>query len=166
MLASGILFVGIAVVAACSLRAVDERAFVPGPELNVLRQVPFLRLLPRHGLERLSRHAVLLTVPAGAEVIRQGDPGDSFYVIVAGEASVTAAGVQVATPGPGDYFGEIALLRNVSRTATVSAVTELELVALERLDFLAAVTGSTASAEHLDDEINRRLAEHPGAGEQ
>jgi len=99
-------------------------------------------------------------------VIRQGDPGDSFYVIVAGEASVTAAGVQVATPGPGDYFGEIALLRNMSRTATVSAVTELELLALERRDFLAAVTGSTASAEHLDDEINRRLAEHPGTGEQ
>jgi len=58
MLASGILFVGIAVVAARSLRAVDERAFVPGPELNVLRQVPFLRLLPRHALERLSWHAV------------------------------------------------------------------------------------------------------------
>jgi len=58
MLASGILFVGIAVVAARSLRTVDERAFVPGPELNVLRQVPFLRLLPRHALERLSWHAV------------------------------------------------------------------------------------------------------------
>lgn len=162
LLASGILFVGIGAVAARSLRVVDERAYVPGPELDVLRRVPFLRLLPRHVLEGLSRHAVRVTFPAGAVVIRQGDPGDSFYVVVAGEAAVIAAGVQVATPGPGDYFGEIALLHNVPRTATVAAVSELELLALERRHFLAAVTGSAAGAEQLAEVVDRRLGAHPG----
>jgi CRP-like cAMP-binding protein len=68
----------------------------------------------------------------------------------------------VATLGAGDYFGEIALLRHVPRTATVTAGTDLHLLALEREEFLAAVTGSTVASEAADREASRRLTEHPG----
>ena len=80
-------------------------------------------------------------VPAGAAVVRQGEPGDRFYVVVDGEVDVaTTAGQPAPRSARAAYFGEIALLRDVPRTATVKARAETELLALDRDDFLA-VTG-------------------------
>ena len=70
---------------------------------------------------------------------RAGDVGDRFYIVCRGELEVVAPGVQ-ATAGDGDYFGEIALIRDVPRTATITALADSQLYAMDRNDFLAAVT--------------------------
>ena len=93
--------------------------------------------------------------------MRQGDPGDRFYVIASGEVEVSVDGRPQATQGPGEHFGEIALLRDVPRTATVTARTDAELYALERDDFLAAVTGHSASAEAAEAVVGARLGVSP-----
>jgi CRP-like cAMP-binding protein len=94
-------------------------------------------------------------------VVREGETGDRFYVIDDGEAAVTAGGEERRRLGPGEFFGEIALLRDVPRTASVVAVSDLELHALERADFLAAVSGHDPSASEAERVVGIRLA---GAG--
>lgn len=91
--------------------------------------------------------------------MRQGEAGDRFYVVEEGEAEVSRDGRSVATLGPGDFFGEIALLRDVPRTVTVAARTALRLHALERGDFLEAVTGHPRSAEAAEAAARWRMAD-------
>lgn len=122
-----------------SLRALDPVG-APAPEaVHVLRGVPFLGLLPAPALERLAARAVRVAVPAGETVVRQGEPGDRFYVIERGRAVVAVDGRE-RTLEPGDWFGEIALLHDVPRTATVAAASDLAVLALERDDFRGAVS--------------------------
>jgi MFS family permease len=157
--AVGVLFGLIAVVGFPSLLALDRRAVVPDEErLELVRAIPMFAPLAQHRLEPLVLAFVPLRVRAGEVVIREGDVGDRFYVITSGEAIVSARGRDVARLGRGDHFGEIALLRDVPRTATVRAVTEVELLTLHRTGFLAAVAGSRAAAEAADAEVARRLA--------
>jgi CRP-like cAMP-binding protein len=94
----------------------------------------------------------------GTEIVRQGDHGDRFYVIDSGEVDVSVNGEDAGTMGAGDHFGEIALLRDVPRTATVTAKSEVSLHALERDEFLSAVTGHPASAEAADAVVASRLS--------
>ena len=89
--------------------------------------------------ERLAAHLLPVSVGVGEVVIRAGEAGDRFYIVADGELGIDAGGP--ARPPPGDSFGEIALLRDVPRTATVTATTDSQLYALEREAFLAAVTG-------------------------
>jgi CRP-like cAMP-binding protein len=90
-------------------------------------------------------------------VIRQDDPGDHFYVIESGGFAVTVDGEPSGELGPGDFFGEIALLRDVPRTASVTAVTDGKLQALGRHEFLDAVTGHPPSARAADAVVGARL---------
>src|SRR6185436_55771 len=87
-----------------------------------------------------------LRVRGSTVVIREGDPGDRFYVIDAGQVQVSIGGIAVRTMGPGTSFGEIALLNNVPRTATVTADGPLTLLALDREEFLAAVLGTVGTS--------------------
>ena len=96
-------------------------------------------------------------MPAGEVVFDQGDVGDRYYVIEAGEADVVGDGVVVATLGPGEGFGEIALLRRTRRTATVRARTDLRLQALRSERFLPVVTGYTPSAREAGVVVDRML---------
>jgi CRP-like cAMP-binding protein len=109
---------------------------------------------------RLERLATALSeVHAGANsvVFEQGDHGNLFYVLADGTAAVEIDGAQARVLEAGDFFGEIALLRDVPRTATVRAVTDLRLFALDRETFLATVTGDPASAEAAGSIVAARL---------
>jgi predicted MFS family arabinose efflux permease len=143
------------------LQKLDAKAVVPEQALELLRGIEIFAPLPAPTLERLARRLTPLPVAAGETVFREGDAGDRFYVVGAGRFVVSAGDVRLRELGPGDFFGEIALLRDVPRTATVSAAEEGELFALGRDDFLAAVTGSAASAEAADAVVGARLAGAP-----
>ena len=158
LVAGGLLPV-FALLAWRPLATLDARAIVPGPELRLLRGISIFQFLEQPALERLAMSLIPIDAPAGTAVIREGDVGDRFYILVAGAAAVTNQGRLVADLGPGHYFGEIALLREVPRTATVVLTADSHLVALEREEFLGAVTGSRPSVAEADREIDRRLAE-------
>jgi hypothetical protein len=133
----------------------------PIPRTSRCSGEPFaLRPVGAREPERVARHLSPVEVEAGATVIVEGEPGDRFYLIADGSLEVFRGGVPLAKLGPGDFVGEIALLRNVPRTATVIAAEPSSLRALDRDHFLAAVTGSPAGVVALAQEIDRRVAEH------
>jgi MFS family permease len=160
---AGILVAGASMVAVALgtwpwIRRVDARAVVPGPELDLLRRIAIFAPLPEHVAEELSWHLIPVPVAAGTVVIREGDAGDRFYVIAEGSAEVSRGGTPLRRLGPGDHFGEIALLRDVPRTATVRARTSMRLLALDRDVFLGAVTGSRQALARAHDVADRRLS--------
>jgi CRP-like cAMP-binding protein len=108
-------------------------------------------------LERLCCDLEPVRVAAGEVIITQGEPGDHFYIIEAGEVEVLADGVPLRRQRDGECFGEIALLRDVPRTATVRSTRETALLALERVDFVSAVSGHRRSSEMADRLIRERL---------
>jgi MFS family permease len=134
------------------LTRIDAEALVAERPRELLTESPIFSPLPPPALEALAARLERRRARAGETVFAQGDPGDEYYVIEDGRVRVEVDGEPVAELGPGEGFGEIALLREVPRTATVVALTDLELYALEREHFLAAVTGhaeSRAAAESL-----------------
>jgi MFS family permease len=155
--AVGLLLPAAAVLAWRSLAAIDRSARIAFEPLELLRGTAFLTPLPTPVLERLASLAEEVHVPAMTAVFTQGDAGDRFYVIADGTAAVEIDGAEATTLARGDFFGEIALLRDVPRTATVRAVDELRLFALERDDFIAAVTGHAPSRDAADSIVAARL---------
>ena len=155
---SGMLLPALALLAWRRLVAIDAEAVVPERQLALLRAIPMFAALPGPTLERLAAGLRRVDVPAGEIVLRQGDVGDRFYVVGAGHAAVEVDGRPAPDLGPGDHFGEIALLRDVPRTATVRALEPLELHALERDDFIGAVTGHAPSMEAAETVVGARLA--------
>ena len=139
------------------LSAADATAAVPESTLALLRGIPIFAPLPPVTLEQLASRLLRVHVPVGEIIFRQGDPGDRFYVIGEGEVEIAPDGGPPKTLGRGAYFGEIALLRDVPRTATVTTRTGVELYLLERDVFIAAVTGHAPSAEAADAVIATRL---------
>ena len=138
------------------MRALDRR-LTPPSDLEVLRAVPAFADLPAPALELLAHAADRVQVPADTTVVREGDLADRFYVIVSGEVTVTQHGRVLRTEDPGDFFGEIGLLRNVPRTATVTCTEDCEFLVVEREDFLAAASHGVESIRGFDDVIARRL---------
>ena len=128
-------------------------------EVGLLSGVAMFAPLPLPIVEQLARGLEPVSVAAGTTVFAQNDEGDRFYLIETGTAEVLGDGMPVATLGPGDVFGEIALLRRVPRTATVRARTDLRLQSLTSDRFLTAVTGVPASAHqarvHVDEQLDR-----------
>ena len=149
------------------LRALDAGMVRRDEELQLLRGVALLQVLPLPALETIARQLDHAVVPAGEAVFEQGDAGDRFYVVVAGTATVEGDGGAITTLGPGDSFGEIALLRRVPRTATVRAVEDLRLESLRGDRFVAVLTGSrrgdAAASAHVDELLNR-FAPRPEPG--
>jgi MFS family permease len=131
---------------------------IPERELELLRGIEIFKPLPPPVLESLAHALVLVPVEAGREVFREGELGDRFYIVADGEVEIVQDGQVVNLEGPGEFFGEISLLRDVPRTATVRARTEVELRALERDEFIGAVTGHAASAEAADSVVATRLS--------
>jgi hypothetical protein len=127
-------------------------------DLAVVRAVPMCGPLSGPVLERLASGAERLVVPTDTAVVRQGERGDRFYVITAGRVRVDVSGHDMGELGPGDSFGEIALLRDVPRTATVTTTEPTELLAIQREPFLEALTGQPRSRVIAGDVVQERLA--------
>jgi hypothetical protein len=141
----GVLLVCAAFAAARGLVAIDAAADVPQVEIALLRSVSMFAPLDPPTVEALARSLTPLELGAGAVLMRQGEAGDRFYVVAEGVLDVDVDGVRVNTVERGDVVGEIALLRDVPRTASVAARTAVRLQALEREPFLRAVTGNDRS---------------------
>jgi MFS family permease len=139
------------------LNAIDRAADVPVERLDLLRANPIFAPLPGSTLEQVAASLEEARVPAGEEIVRQGEPGDRFYLIKDGALDVNVDGELVQSLAPGDSFGEIALLRDVPRTATVRARSDAVLYALDRRHFLAAVTGFGPSLSAAEGVIGMRL---------
>ena len=137
---------------------IDREARVPITEMAALRATPLFAALPGAGLETIAREARRVEITAGDVVVQQGDLGTAYYAVVSGHLSVSIDGVARAELGRGDGFGELALIRDVPRTATVRASADSVLLAVDREPFLTAVTGhatthdraSSIAAAHLD----------------
>jgi MFS family permease len=161
-LRGGLAIIGVAVsllviAGVAGLNRIDTTTLAPA-KLPLVQANEILGPLPEGLQERLARALIEIHVPAGGVVCREGDPGDRYYLIESGTAEVTATGNIVNALGPGEAFGEIALLRDVPRQATVRALTELTVQALERDVFIPAVTGSGEAYLRAENTISRFLA--------
>jgi CRP-like cAMP-binding protein len=141
----------LALLAIPGLHRIDASVGVPERELALLGRVAMFAPLRPQVLESVARRVSWLTAPAGAVLMAEGEPGDRYHVLASGRLEVTQEGRHLRMlREPGEGVGEIALLFDVPRTATVTAVEDSELLVLERADFLTAVTGhpEVASAAH------------------
>jgi MFS family permease len=137
------------------LVVIDREVRVPGVELELVDGVPMFAPLSIAAKEHMAARLVDVQVAAGEVVIRKGDHGDRFYIVADGELEVSNGLRSKAAHG--DCFGEIALLRDVPRTATVRASVPSRLYALERDDFLAAVTGHSGVRSAGEALVQERL---------
>ena len=154
-----ILSVPIAVIALLGMprmRKLDRT--VSEPEgVSLLAGIPLFAPLARPLLEGLAGKLTRIEVPAGTDVVRVGETGDRFYVIESGRLEATYDSRELSTMGAGECFGEIALLRDVPRTATVTALEDSVLQTLDREDFLAAMSGDTELLGRTESMAARRI---------
>jgi MFS family permease len=167
-LVAGLLLPATILILSPRIRVLDRAVRFPEQEISILRSVDLFAPLANPMMEAVASRLRHVEAPPGAVVVREGEPGNRFYVIADGEVDVTRDGQPVAKLGPGTYFGEIALLRDVPRTATVRATTPTTLLVLERADFLEAVTGHPVAREAADVTVRERLPKgddtSPGEG--
>ncbi|MGC4112355.1 MAG: MFS transporter [Nocardioides sp.] len=156
----GTLGIAVGVVALLGMRRMlqlDDRLEAPAG-LALLQAIPMFGPLSPVTLDTLARGLVPVRFAAGEVVVREGDESDRFYVIESGDVRVTDTdGQLLRVEGPGDYFGEIGLLRDVPRTATITAADDVVLLALSREEFLDAVTGQGEARRLAEDVVVRRL---------
>ena len=159
LIATGAVLPALAAVFGSKVVRIDAQAVAPdAEELRILGSVPIFTPLSGGTLEHLAARLVPLRLEPGSVIVREGDSGDRFYIVAEGEVDVTQSGAPLTELRAGSYFGEIALLRDIARTATVTARTDVVLYALDRDDFLAAVTGHPQSAEAAETVMAARLA--------
>ena len=151
LVAAGLVLPVLALFTRPRLRALDRATAAP-EATALLRRVPMLAALPEPVLERLAREATDVSFRAGMPIVREGETGDRFYVVRSGAVEIRGRRF-----GKGSGLGEIALLRDVPRTATAMALTDVDLVALARDPFVAAVTGHAPAAAAADTVVAARL---------
>jgi MFS family permease len=156
LVAFGVLLPALLVPLWPNLRQVDAEAMIAVEPLELLRRIEIFAQLPEAVIERLANGATTVAVAPFQPAVSQGETGRHFYVIAEGRASVEIDGAESRELGPGDFFGEIALLRDVPRTATVRALDELRLYAVERDEFIAAVTGHAPTLAAAESVVGRR----------
>jgi len=141
-----------------ALFSLDAEAPVPVVQIALLRSIPLFAELPGPALEGLAAALTPVEAPAGTVLIRQGEEGDAYYAIAAGQLDVSQDGRFVRRCGRGEGVGEIALLQSVPRTATVTAHTDATVYQLAREPFLTAILGHAATQRQALDVTEARLA--------
>jgi hypothetical protein len=155
---AGLVLPLVALLAGRTLLAADRTVVMRVEELNLLRANPLFALLSAPILESLSAALRPESYTAGQVILRQGDRGDRYFLLAHGAVRIEIDGRLVQTLGPGDGFGEIALLRDVPRTATVLAIDDVVVFSLEREPFLSALTGVPDSRAAAEAVVEQRLA--------
>jgi MFS family permease len=156
-LVAGSLLPVLVAIAWRQLRRLDSTGAIPPGRIALLKQSSLFAPLSLIATERVARRLQEEQVAAGVDIIREGDRGDQFYLIEAGEVEVVHGPTRINRLKAGDHFGEIALLRDTERTATVRAVTPTRLLRLDSGDFLAAVTQHATSSDRLESVVAARL---------
>ena len=151
----GLLLPALSLVLIPHLRLADARSVVSPGDVSRLQHVPFLAVVSPLVVERLVKQQTRAEVTAGAWLVRQGEPGVAFFVIESGRLEVTQNGSVLRELGPGDWFGELALLRDVPRTASIRALTDVSVVVIERGPFLSAIMGVPQSVEAARTDARR-----------
>lgn len=157
LIVTGALLPVVVVLTSRALARIDHGARVPAEQLEALRSVPFLSVLPVQEQEALAAALVRVELPAGATLFERGDEGDRFYVLTAGSVAIELPVGTKVEEAPA-YVGEIALLRDVPRTAAVRVTADATFWALERDDFLGAVTGHARSSTAAEAVVASRAA--------
>jgi MFS family permease len=158
LVATGVFLTACVLVSWPALRRIDAVTSAPARELALLDRVPMFAPLPLAAKDQVAHSLVRIDCPAGREIVREGETGDRFYILASGHAKVTRNGEPLRECGPGDYFGEIALLRDIPRTATVTASDDVELYTLDRAAFIDAATGHAAGREAGERIVSEQLA--------
>jgi CRP-like cAMP-binding protein len=127
--------------------------------IDHLARVPLFSACSRDELRRLSRHTTDIPIAEGHVLVREGDRGLEFFVIVDGQAKITRRGRKVGELGPGDFFGELALLIDSQRNATITAITPMEAIVLSRREFEAALADAPRMTRKIMAGMAARLAE-------
>ena len=148
-----------------ALFSLDAQAPVPVVQIALLRSIPLFAELPGPALEGLAAALTPAEVPAGTTMIRQGEQGDAYYAIAAGQLDVFQDGRFVRRCERGEGVGEIALLRAIPRTATVTAHTDATVYKLAREPFLTAVLGHAATQRQAHGIAEARLAADAARGD-
>jgi CRP/FNR family transcriptional regulator, cyclic AMP receptor protein len=133
------------------------RRFRQDTKLDALKRSPLFEGLSRQQLAQVARLSDDLEVPAGTVLCKEGSRGQEFFVIIDGEAAITRAGERIATRRSGDFFGEIALLEPVKRTATVTAATPLSFFVISEQAFKSVLDTDPAIERKVLRAVARRL---------
>ena len=141
-----------------ALFSLDAETPVPVVEIALLRSLPLFAELPAPAIEGLAAALTPVHLAAGTVLIRQGDLGDAYYTIAAGELDARQDGQFLRRCGRGEGVGEIALLRDIPRTATVTAVGAATVYELNREPFLTAILGHSPTQRQADRIVAARLA--------
>ncbi|GAB4329307.1 MAG: hypothetical protein Kow0010_13570 [Dehalococcoidia bacterium] len=126
---------------------------------DALAQVPLFRELPKKAIERIEKLAHPRTFEKDHVIVKEGDEGVGFFLITSGRVQVTRGDTTLASLGPGEFFGEMALLDNYRRSATVTAAEPTETIALLRSDFIAELRSNPDLAESMLKLMSRRVRE-------
>jgi CRP-like cAMP-binding protein len=135
----------------------DDKSRLEFHRLGVLRQLPLFAQFEGWELKKLAQKLESYALPTGQQIFKQGDAGQHFYLIEAGKVSVQIDGEERATLGTGEYFGEIALLINTPRSATVITVQPTNLLVLKARDFRELIQNSSATKRSLERTSSRRV---------
>jgi CRP-like cAMP-binding protein len=127
-------------------------------KVELLKKVPLFSRLDKHGLQDVAHIADELDLPAGKEMATEGDRGREFFVLLDGEADVTKAGERINTMKPGDFFGEIALVTKMPRTASVTATTDVNVLVITERDFDALLRKSPEVGRSVAEALAERVA--------
>jgi CRP-like cAMP-binding protein len=127
-------------------------------KVELLKKVPLFSRLDKHGLQDVAHIADELDLPAGKEMATEGDRGREFFVLLDGEADVTKAGERINTMKPGDFFGEIALVTKMPRTASVTATTDVNVLVITERDFDALLRKSPDVGRSVAEALAERVA--------